>query len=149
MYDKHDLCLIEPLAGFKGLALAEKSPKIGAAVGIVGHPLLNPMSYMKGFIIGNPKIDLVLAENIEERKCSGKFLDLSDTMYAFFGLFTICYDTYETLQTDYVAYKGNSGSPTIDIFGKVVGVHFAGRNDANTIGYIVPLKYVKAFLKDY
>lgn len=148
VYKDHDLCLLESLPGVKGITLGSEL-SVGDSIGIVGHPLLVPLTYMKGNVVGNPDIELVEAFNVTKEECSGKFIDVSNTMYVFFGINTVCMGVYKTQQVDYIAYQGNSGSPAVNGYGNLVGVHFAGRQDSITIGYIVPLSFVKAFLQDY
>lgn len=43
---------------------------------------------------------------------------------------------------------GNSGGPSIDSDGKVVGVNFAGIPGAQNVGYIIPVNDIKSALKD-
>jgi len=51
------------------------------------------------------------------------------------------------VQTDAAINPGNSGGPAMQD-GKVVGVNFAGRDDAQNIGYFIPVPVVMCFLKD-
>ncbi len=50
------------------------------------------------------------------------------------------------IQIDAALNKGNSGGPTIDKTGKVVGVNVAIYQGAQNVGYIVPVNDVKRFL---
>lgn len=43
---------------------------------------------------------------------------------------------------------GNSGGPSLDSEGRVVGINFAGVVTAQNIGYIIPINEVKSALKD-
>ncbi|MFC1894724.1 trypsin-like peptidase domain-containing protein [Candidatus Dependentiae bacterium] len=43
---------------------------------------------------------------------------------------------------------GNSGGPSLNSEGKVIGINFAGILDAQNIGYIIPINEVKSALKD-
>lgn len=43
---------------------------------------------------------------------------------------------------------GNSGGPTIDSEGKVVGINFAIISGAQNVGYIIPVNEIKSALKD-
>jgi S1-C subfamily serine protease len=43
---------------------------------------------------------------------------------------------------------GNSGGPSLDTQGKVVGINFAGVIEAQNVGYIIPINEVKSAIKD-
>lgn len=43
---------------------------------------------------------------------------------------------------------GNSGGPSLDSEGKIVGINFAGVLEAQNIGYIIPINEVKSAIKD-
>jgi len=54
---------------------------------------------------------------------------------------------YRSILISTIAYGGNSGSPVCNIDGDVVGVLYAGSQIYHTETLIVPLSYVKSFLK--
>ncbi|MCX5924565.1 MAG: trypsin-like peptidase domain-containing protein [Candidatus Dependentiae bacterium] len=43
---------------------------------------------------------------------------------------------------------GSSGGPSLDCYGKVIGINTAGVVTAQNVGYIIPINDVKIFLKD-
>ncbi len=43
---------------------------------------------------------------------------------------------------------GNSGGPSLDSDGRVVGINFAGIIEAQNVGYIIPINEVKSAIKD-
>ncbi len=56
-------------------------------------------------------------------------------------------DSHLIIQIDAAINPGNSGGPVLQD-GKVIGVAFQGRTDADNVGYIIPTPVVKRFLKD-
>jgi len=53
------------------------------------------------------------------------------------------------LQIDAAINPGNSGGPVFDHEGKAVGVAFAGLDEADNIGYVIPMPVVQMFLRTY
>lgn len=51
-----------------------------------------------------------------------------------------------TIQIDAAINDGNSGGPALDINGKLIGVAFQGINDADNIGYCIPVRVIQHFL---
>lgn len=150
MYSEHDLCLVEALPGYRGIKLSSKAARVGQIVGIVGHPRLDALTLARGEIIDSPVIPLVVGVNVEDSECMGETVKIEDPfMKLFFGVNTMCVRQFRTHQASYISYPGNSGSPVINFYGRLVGVHFAGRRDVVTDGYMVPLRYVEEFLRNY
>ena len=52
------------------------------------------------------------------------------------------------IQTTAPLNPGNSGGPSIDSAGRVVGINFAGVVQAQNVGYIIPINDVKSAIKD-
>lgn len=52
------------------------------------------------------------------------------------------------IQTTAPLNPGNSGGPTINSLGEVIGINFAGVIQAQNVGYIIPINDVKAAIKD-
>lgn len=53
---------------------------------------------------------------------------------------------YNFIQTDASINPGNSGGPLIDMTGKVVGMNTAIRQQANSIGFAIPINMIKELL---
>jgi S1-C subfamily serine protease len=135
-----DLCLIEaPHDAKSGLKLASEVYP-GQELAVVGHPKLMPLTLSRGQYIGNGRISLLA--HFGECKVEN---DNSKTLMSIFG--PLCIKFYNAGFTNILALPGNSGSATVDFFGNVTGVLFAGGQD--NWGVIVLLKEVKDFLSIY
>ena len=53
------------------------------------------------------------------------------------------------LQIDAAINPGNSGGPVFSAEGRVVGVAFAGLDEADSIGYVIPMPVVRLFLRSF
>jgi S1-C subfamily serine protease len=148
-YKKHDLCLIEPVRGYSGLELTDHQ-SLHSKTYIVGHPGLRPLTLSSGHYLGDETITMQLI-NIKKNDCYGIYEQLEENSLTrlFFGIESVCSVYYDTVMTDAPVYGGNSGSPMVDSLGNVWGVVFAKSMNAVHNGYIVPIDYVKDFLKKY
>ena len=52
------------------------------------------------------------------------------------------------IQTDSPINPGNSGGPLVNENNKVIGINYAGYDEAQNIGYAIPIEYVKINLPD-
>ncbi len=135
-----DLCLLSGIARMKGLSLAS-SVNIGEELGLVGHPHLMPLTLSKGELIGYGKVIVLVGEGACE-KDEGMY----HTISSMWG--DACVESFEAGFTNIIGLPGNSGSATVNFYGHVTGVLFAGDNSSNW-GIIVKLQDVQDFLKDY
>lgn len=77
-YEKHDLCIIEPVfKGQSGLKLGSAVSK-GQTVGVLGHPRLAPLSLFMGEIIGNVTIEMVSKAIPRQRNKQMSIKDILD-----------------------------------------------------------------------
>lgn len=145
-----DLCLLDPVPGFDGIRIAS-SASIGENVSVVGHPLLDPLTFVRGRLTAEQTIDVLYGINVKEEQCQGDgytFKDLSGTPAELFGIKTACLRTIKSVLTTLGIYPGNSGSPAVNKYGNLIGVVFAGNNTTN-YGYVIPLEQVVKFLGDF
>jgi hypothetical protein len=152
MSKKHDICLMEPLPGHKGINLAS-SVDVGEEVTIVGHPHLRPLTLSKGEIINNdatvkiPKFAIISEEDLQE--CKNMKNSEIVNIASFFGEISICISVDKALELAAIAYPGNSGSPVVNKFGNVIGLLFAGNSEAVNDAYLVKLENLKEVLDIY
>lgn len=58
--------------------------------------------------------------------------------------------TYDDiLQTDAAINPGNSGGPLINLNGELIGLNLATRDDAEGIGFVIPMKRIEKFLSHW
>jgi len=142
VYPNHDLCLVESLPGVRGTKLA-KSVEIGESLRAIGHPQLKTLRASLGEYLSLTKIPL-----IEEIGYSKTSCDNIGGEYVPYLWFMACIKYYEAMETNIVVFGGSSGSATINKYGNIVGVVFAGDTRSN-YAYLVPLKYIEDFLSVY
>lgn len=169
--ENSDLCLIEGMPGVEGLELAWLPPTAGDTITIVGHPLLMPLHVEKGEMMSvtdvsvmmgpisviNPRTGQSEQIPVEEggilpEQCSMKknkqiVVDV-DLLFFILKVKVCVLEVKGAYQTAVTGHPGNSGSPVVNFWGNVTGVLFAGDDETNW-SYMVPLKDLKAFLKNY
>lgn len=55
----------------------------------------------------------------------------------------------DVIQTDAALNPGNSGGPLLDLSGNVVGINFAISQNAENIGFVIPINKVKNIIDEY
>jgi S1-C subfamily serine protease len=135
-----DMCLAEAVPGVPGLLLAH-SLKPHQLVIALGHPLLLPLVFNYGYVIGEETVEVA---DEGDKDCSGPAKH-KESVPTFLGVEDICVVSRLATNTSTVIYPGNSGSPMLDSSGDVAGIYFAGSSRTNW-GSAVPLRQVKAFL---
>ncbi len=144
IFPYHDLCAVEaPYNATGGYSIASSFSQ-GESVYTLGHPLLEPDSITKGELSGVYLVSILMGMDMP---CVGYgFKEIpADGFMAMFAK-TLCIRELESQASTVSILPGNSGSCTVNIYGRVVAVAFAG-NDSGTRSYHVPLKEIKAFLE--
>ncbi len=144
VYPNHDLCAVEaPYNATGGYGIARSFDQ-GESVYTLGHPLLEPDSITKGELSGVYKVQILMGIDIP---CVGiGFTEIpTEGLASLFGR-TFCVRELESQASTVNILPGNSGSCTVNIYGRVVAVAFAA-NESGTRSYHVPLKDLKAFLE--
>lgn len=171
--DTFDLCLLEGIPGIRGLEIGE-APGLGTDVIYVGHPKLQPRTYVTGEIVGSDIISInagVIGKEITEAQCKTKdsyvvllpeiFIIMQEFRKGSLGkdfstvtsnpIFKsqrkvrVCYQKNKALITTLMIYPGASGSPVVDLWGKLIGVVYAGPPQGGW-GYAVILADIKSIL---
>ena len=145
-YKGHDLCLMTPVKNLRPLKIA-RDLDLHERVWLVGHPALRPLTLESGHYVGPIRIRMYVSCRGKRRRPVEVPIK-SNILEEFFKMYyNGCMKYFNTHHINNIAYGGNSGSPVINKYGNVIGVLFAGSRSQNTSSYIVPLKYVKDFLK--
>jgi S1-C subfamily serine protease len=145
VYEENDLCIVEGLEGYEGLSMGSETT-IGQTVWSLGFPLGEALNISKGRV-KSFGISEIADMDTKPEDCKGKRRHL-ESIDMFFFTQLICVIDRDSVQTDMVIYPGNSGSPMVDYFGRVVGVVFASNTRTNW-GSVVPLKDLQQLLKAY
>lgn len=150
--ENHDLCLVETIPNLKGVSLAAKGPAIGEIIAVIGHPRLYPLTLSRGEFRGYTIISLLKKINGTKEECSGardKFIEFPpESLESIFGVDSICITEFTAGGTSAQIFPGSSGSPSLNFYGNLIGVVFAG-DRSGASGFFVPLEDVKAFLAPY
>jgi S1-C subfamily serine protease len=136
-----DLCLLNQVKPSEGLELGD-SASLHERLYIVGHPYLNPITISAGYThaTGSPLINYCMS-------MFGNFLPSVMGEFDYVPNSNCIKAVRSVFATAAAAAPGNSGSPALDAFGKVVGVLFAGTGTGESL--IVPLEDIRDFLAAY
>lgn len=144
-----DLCVVEAYPGVEGLSIASNS-NIGEIVYTVGHPKLYPTTLSQGEFIGVAEVEVldhILKDKKDEETCKLPKNRIKEIDMFFFKLKACIIDIYANY-SNIIILPGNSGSPTVNFYGNLVGVAFAGDNDAHW-GLFITLNDIHKFLEKY
>lgn len=142
VFSKHyDLCIMSAPQKLKALSFANNSRYLEDSY-VLGHPLGLPISLEKGKMQERSVIELAISCDL----LHDKKIKLPTIYQIIYGKSVICLKSFDAIRTNAVIHPGNSGSPILDIFGRVQAVAFAGSSRAQNVGYVIPLDIVKKFL---
>lgn len=149
-YTKNDLCVLTVPFGVTGGFKLASSVKLGERVFSLGHPLLEPITVTQGELSSYIVIRLQAGVNVDPEICmrdTYELIDLKDDLVALFlGIRNVCIRKLFSNSSTVNILPGNSGSPTVNIWGNVVSVVFAA-NESGVHSYHVPLQDIKLFLE--
>jgi S1-C subfamily serine protease len=143
-YEDHDLCLVQAMEGHTGYVEIAKDEEVGEDIIVVGHPGLRPLTLSHGEHIGHRWLQLTSLVDTPEQ-CEGELREDPMAMLLFRKF--VCIESFYSGSISSPIYGGNSGSPVVNKWGRLVGVVFAGNRTQSHDAYMVPLSYVKDFLK--
>lgn len=144
-YKDHDLCLVTKMKDHSNFIKIAGSATKGEDIIVVGHPGLRYLTLAHGEYVGRTNININSVVNNQQECLDGKIIPDPIINILFNKL--VCVKTYISDSISSPIYGGNSGSPVVNKWGKLIGVVFAGNRSQPNDGYMVPLRFVKDFLK--
>ena len=141
-YLENDLCVLEPINYLPAISLASNY-YMHEQVYLIGHPRLEALTMQTASLVAKYEIDMIVARRLEDVCNTAENVSMTNR---FATDIHYCNDLFMALHANVISYGGNSGSPVVDDFGRLIGVLFAGQRNAVTASYIVPLEAVKDFL---
>ena len=144
----HDLCMLDSKGHNSSLELAN-DVGIGDTTYIVGHPNLRPLVVQEGEIIEFKSESNIVSHIITPANPSCKWNKIQQTI----DLGVVKLKVKFCVIKDYVtrmamvAYGGNSGSALVNVYGRVVGVLFAGNEKVTNDSMAVSLEDLREFIK--
>jgi S1-C subfamily serine protease len=159
---EHDLCAIAAI-DVKGEAIRIGDPLIVSDhVFVVGHPRGRATSLTSGQIVElNYKATINYGSPRPGEVCWGESVSLDaildkmgvtdpnmrQFMKMLLGYQDFCMKTLNSTVTTAPGEPGNSGSPVVDFYGRLIGVLYAGESESALNSILVPFEDVNKFLQ--
>lgn len=141
-----DLCLVEPMPQAEALSIADTDPDSDTKLEAFGHPRLLPVTHTEGRAIAEMILRVLVQLNPEPGTCNMPKNEIIN-IPMFFGIIPACIIKVRAIQTTVAILPGSSGSPILDLSGKVRGVAFA--SDETMWAAMIPVTALKDFLTHY
>jgi S1-C subfamily serine protease len=148
-YTLHDLCIMSAPSKAKDFLKLASKYTLGDTAYVLGHPQLEPLSLAVGELSGPVDVRILVKYNPTPAECSGPTYEYHTDLpleAIMMGVTSACVRVLESDTSSVIVIGGNSGSPSLDIWGRVIGVAFAS-NQTNTRSYHVPLASIRDFLE--
>lgn len=144
IYAHHDLCLVKVRDNLGiNTIIAENKPTLFSPVYVSGHPNLLPHVLTTGYFSDYKKISLMVGI----KPCTKEDKEKEPFMCIFMGGTPIIKQMASQVVTATIM-PGSSGSGVFNSDGEISGLVFAGNSQGLSYGFIVPLTFVKDFIRN-
>lgn len=144
---KADICEMSIVPDAPALSLTGDLFR-GQQIFVAGHPAGYNLFVSSGLVIDlSENIDTYSSRVIGMKTCNkygGKNIQIPVFDGFLFNMKWVCVQKYNTIQTSALIIEGSSGSPVVDIWGKVIGI-LHKKNKANW-GLAVPAQKIYDFI---
>lgn len=144
IYPFHDLCLVKVKGNLRvNTVIAKDKPELFSSVYVSGHPNLLPHVLTTGYFSDYKTIQLIVGM----QPCTAEDFKKDPFTCLFMGGTPIIRKMASQVVTATIM-AGSSGSAVFNSDGEISGLVFAGNSEGLSYGFIVPLVYVKDFIRN-